>query len=162
VPPRLALRLGTLLRLPRVAGLDDYLLCPAIDQWLPGRLGDAAALWTTLGRVPSAVRRLRRAVVSDAPGSEGLVIVARLSDPVDAVPLSVLRALRPGALVADVCLPGRRGPLEWILDPVRSRRLHAATATRLAGWLARGLHDVEQWVAVDPADAVVTLGRVRG
>ena len=144
-----------------MSAFDDYHLCPGVDRWLPARFPDGASQWTTLSRLPGAVRRLVAAVKRPAPTPGGLVVVARLDEPVDAVPASVIDALQPGALVADICLPPRRKAVEWISAPARARRVHAMTAARLSGWLVRGLHDVDQWVAVDPVDAVVTTGRLR-
>ncbi len=144
-----------------MSAFDDYHLCPAVDRWLPSRFADGAAQWTTLSRLPRAVRRLVAAVTREPDATAGLVVVARLDEPVDAVPASVLQVLPPGAPIADICLPPRRKVVEWVSAPSRARRVHALTAARLSGWLVRGLHDVDQWVAVDPVDAVVTTGRLR-
>lgn len=144
-----------------MSAFDDYHLCPAVDRWLPPRLPDGAASWTTLSRLPRVVRRLVDSLARNPAATTGLVVVARLDEPVDAVPASVLDPLEPGALVVDICLPPRRRAVEWVSAPARSRRVQTMTAARLSGWLVRGLHDVDQWVSVDPVDAVVTTGRLR-
>jgi hypothetical protein len=73
----------------------------------------------------------------------------------------VLADLQPGGVLADLCVLPRRGVLGFFSPPVRAARIREASAERLTGWLARGFYDVEQWVAVDPPDVVVTLARRR-
>ena len=85
------------------------------------------------------------------------------------VVLSPLRPTLPDALV-DALVPGTRvielgvrvvGYALSRFRPWRRRRAaEAQAADRFARWREAGLTEAEQWVSIDPADTVVTLGRI--
>lgn len=146
-----------------MVALEEYVLCPALSRWLPARLGQRVACVCPPGRdMPRALRKVCRTwgETAAAPWT-GLVIAGVLDDRVDDIADAALEDLQPGGLVADLCVLPPRGLRGFFSPPLRAARIREASAERLTGWLARGLYDVEQWIAVDPPDVVVTLGRRR-
>lgn len=145
--------------------LDEYVLCPPLTRWLPDRLGERVGCMRAPGRaVPRALRAVCRALCGPEgaePPWTGLVVAGVLDDPMASLGEAALARLAPGGVLADLCVLPRRGLRGWLSSPARATQLRRATAERLTAWLALGLFDLEQWVAVEPPDVVVTLGRRR-
>jgi hypothetical protein len=137
---------------------EPHLHCPPVVAWLRRDLPTVGrGLWSPPG--VSIPRRIAKGLPPDEVAGpwQALVIVSRLGV-LDAGVDEMLARVCPGGRVADIALPERRRGLGWFSSRSRSRALERARVDRLGRWLGR-LAQVEQWVTVDPADAVVTLGR---
>lgn len=154
---------------------EDFNPCPALDEWLlPRWQGRSVGGWVCPSQrrwsPPRALRRLLAKAgverVDDAapPGSlDVLVVVSPLPGPQapsesDALVDEVRwRALRVGGLLVDLATAERRAAAEVLRPWVYGQRLRDAAAQRVRQWLERGAFGPEQWVAVAPADVVVTM-----
>ena len=142
-----------------MSALDDYVPCPALSRWLPARLSGLAVEHTI---VPGAPRSLRRLVSrwsadeGDEPGA--LLIAGSLRRP---SPLHLVSTLPPGTLLIELAAVGGLRVGERLFGLPARAAIRRLTGRRLAAWLDAGLADIEQWVATEPPDTVVTLGRCR-
>jgi hypothetical protein len=141
--------------------LPDHMLCPALAGWLPRLLQGArparfvAAEW-------SPPRRLRK-LVAELPELgevEACDVAVVLTPLLPVVPDAVVRGVEPGGRVIEIGVPMVGSALS-VLTPWRRRRVAAVQAAeRFGRWVERGLTEAEQWVSIDPADTVVTIGVV--
>lgn len=143
--------------------------CPPLDRWLaPQWKGRAVAVTTTTaakGWTPP--RGLRKWIAREgvealpaepARGSvEVLLVLSTLRSAAEIIEDAPWQALRPGGVLIDLGVipsPGLGGVLRpW----VHARQLRVGSATRMSYWLRRGAFAPEQWIAVSPADIVVTM-----
>lgn len=156
---------------------DDHLPCPPLRKWLvPSWEGKAVAAWAQppqpRWRAPRGLRRLlQRAGVTELDEAEALdeaeqpglldvlVVLSPLSSAAPSLPEALFCRLRPGGTLVDLASAPRRAPGELLRPWTHARRLREATALRVRHWLERGAFAPEQWVAVEPADVVVTTVR---
>ncbi len=144
-----------------MSSLPDHMLCPALGPWLP-RLLDGARAARFVAEQWSPPRALRKLVddlpdVVEASGFEAAVVLSPLR-PV--LPEPLVEALAPGTRVIELGVPVVGSALTRFTPWRRRRAAEAQAADRFARWCEAGLTEAEQWVSIDPADTVVTLGRM--
>jgi hypothetical protein len=148
----------------RVPTLEDHVVCAPLQQWLAAWLGarapTAACGSASIGGA-TPPRALRSLLPDDDGGGgllDALVIVSLLHRDLDTTPLARLRA---GGGLVDLALVRRAGWTDllrpWAFAGDCSRR----AVERVRAWSDAGIYDVEQFVALSPVDAIVTLGRRR-
>lgn len=156
---------------PTVTVLHDHMLCPSLERWLITRVGSGRGRvrlegpddWSPPRRLHKLLERLEEIVGQDEATSAGLGAWIRVGSLFDEPSVERLThfmqgagAGRPVIELAVVDAPGLLGRLRPIRRKNQARR---AAVRRLARWQRAGLAELEQWVAVDPVEVVVTFGQ---
>jgi hypothetical protein len=140
----------------------DHLTCPDLERWLPVELEDSRVRTHVMPpgagwKLPAELRALSErwpTLEDDDDALDALVVFAPLGSAADA---SVVSSLRAGGRIVEVATVAR--PFGWWVRPWTWKTRAARDASlRIVHWARAGLFDLEQYIALTPADAVVTLG----
>lgn len=144
--------------------LEDHLPSPALQRWLPAWVGPDARAWISPDLKPrGALRRLLgtwAAVADDEASVPALVLATPLgSDAIARLPESLLRRVPVGGRIVELATVEPLTLVTLWRPLSRRRRAVHAVAERIRQWADLGSVDLEQWIALEPANVVVTLGR---
>jgi hypothetical protein len=141
----------------------DHLTCPDLERWLPSELADATVRTHVVDAkgwaLPSGLRDLVQRWDPWQPDDAELDAIVVFGPLGRGVPAEVVPAVAASGRIVEVGTVART--VRWWLRPwAWKREATTAAASRIVQWAHHGLYDLEQYVALTPCDAVVTLGYV--